>query len=165
MDTGAILLVREVEIGDAETAQELGERLAGVGGELLAETITRLKEGTLQPIPQDEQGASYAPLLKKEDGLIQWGGEAGQIRNQIRGMVPWPIAYTWWGGRRIKVYRGGIGTGRGAPGEIITLTRGIEVACGTGSLIIEELQLEGGRRIGWEEFARGHRLTLGERVG
>ena len=128
------------------------------------ETIKGLKEGPLQPIPPDEKWASYAPLLKKEDGLIQWGGEAGQIRNQIRGMVPWPVAYTWWGGRRIKVYRGGIGTGRGAPGEILSLAGGIEVACGTGSLIIEELQLEGGRKIGWEEFARGHRLTLGERL-
>jgi methionyl-tRNA formyltransferase len=116
-------------------------------------------------MPQDEKGASYAPLLKKEDGLIRWEREAGQIRNQIRGMVPWPAAYTVWGGKRLKVYRGGVGRGQGAPGEIIALARGIEVASGTGSLIIEELQLEGGKRIGVEEFARGHRLTVGERLG
>jgi methionyl-tRNA formyltransferase len=165
MDTGAILLTREVEISVDETAQALGERLAAVGGELLVETIAGLKEGTLQPIPQDENRASYAPLLKKADGLIQWGGEAGQIRNQIRGMVPWPVAHTLWGGRLMKIYKGKIGNGQGAPGEIIALTRGIEVACGTGSLIIDELQLEGGKRIGWEEFARGHRLTPGELLG
>jgi methionyl-tRNA formyltransferase len=116
-------------------------------------------------MPQDEKGASYAPLLKKEDGLIQWGWEAGRIRNQIRGMVPWPVAHTLWGGKRMKVYRGKVGTDQGAPGEIVALTRGIEVACGTGSLIIEELQIEGGKRIGGEEFARGHRLTVGERLG
>jgi methionyl-tRNA formyltransferase len=97
--------------------------------------------------------------------MIQWAGDANRIRNQIKGMVPWPIAFTWWGGRRLKVYRARIGTHTGAPGEVIALARGIEVACGTGSLIIEELQLEGGRRIGGEEFVRGHRLTPGERLG
>jgi methionyl-tRNA formyltransferase len=165
MDTGAVLMTREVEIAEAETAEELGRRLAVVGAELLMETIKALKQGCLQPIAQAEQGVSYAPLLKKADGLIQWEGEAGRIRNQIRGMVPWPIAFTWWGGRRLKVYRGRIGTNTGVPGEVIALAQGIEVACGTGSLIIEELQLEGGRRIGWEEFVRGHRLTPGERLG
>ena len=165
MDTGVILLVREMEIGEDETAQELGERLSHVGGELLVETIKGLKEGTLQPIPQDAKGASYAPLLKKADGLIQWGDKAGQIRNQIRGMVPWPVAHTVWGGKMIKVYKAGIGDGKGTPGEIIALNSGIEAACGTGSLVIGELQLEGGRRIGWEEFIRGHRLTLGGRLG
>jgi methionyl-tRNA formyltransferase len=165
MDTGAILLTREVEIAAAETAQGLGERLAVAGAALLMETIKGLKGGTLQSIPQDEEGVSYAPLLEKEDGLIQWGEKADRIRDQIRGMVPWPVAYAWWAGKRMKVYRGKIGDGTGAPGEIVSLSRGIEVACGTGSLIIEELQLEGGKRIGWEEFVRGHRLTLGERVG
>jgi methionyl-tRNA formyltransferase len=165
MDTGAILLTREVEIGEVETAEELGERLASGGTELLVETLKGLKEGTLQPIPQDEKGASYAPVLKKEDGLIRWGEKASRIMNQVRGMVPWPVAFTWWRKKLVKIYRGEIGTGVGAAGEIIALTRGIEVACGTGSLIVAELQLEGGRRMGGDEFARGHRLIVGERLG
>jgi len=165
MDTGAVLLVREVEIGADETAEELGERLAAIGGELARETIQGLKEQSLHPTPQDEKGASYAPLLKKSDGLIQWEEAAGQIRNQIRGMGPWPTAYTVWGAKRIKVFRASTGKGTGAPGKIISLEGGIEVACGKGSLIIEELQLEGSKKMGWEEFTRGHRLTLGENFG
>jgi methionyl-tRNA formyltransferase len=165
MDTGAILLTREVAIGDAETAEELGKRLAAIGGELVKEAIKGLKEGTVQAKPQDEQGASYAPLLKKADGLIPWQEAPGQITNLIRGMVPWPVAYTMWQGKMLKIYKGRTGGGIGAAGEIISLDSGIEVACGTGSIVIEELQIEGGKRIGWKEFCRGHRLTLGERLG
>jgi len=165
MDTGPLLLTREVAIAEAETAEELGDRLAEIGGELVVEAINGLKAGTLKPTPQDEKGASYAPLFKKTDGLIPWREAAVQIRNRIRGMVPWPVAYTMWRGKMLKVYSGRIGGGSGTPGEIISLDSGIEVASGTGSIIIEELQIEGGKRIGWAEFVRGHRLTRGERLG
>jgi methionyl-tRNA formyltransferase len=165
MDTGAILLVREVEIKEEETAEELGEQLAALGGELARETIQGLNEKGLQPIPQDERGATYAPLLKKSDGQIQWEKEADRIRNQIRGMLPWPVAFTWWKGKRMKLFRSRVGEGAGAPGEITSVKEGIEVACGTGSLFIEELQLEGGKKMGWKEFTRGHQLTLGEKLG
>jgi methionyl-tRNA formyltransferase len=165
MDTGAILLVREVEIGADETAEELGEQLAAIGGELAVETIQGLKGKSLQPIPQDEKRATYAPLLKKTDGLIQWEVEAGRIRNQIRGMLPWPVAFTWLKGKRMKLFRTRVGDGTGTPGEITSVVEGIEVACGQGSLLIEELQLEGGKKMGWEEFTRGHQLTPGEKLG
>lgn len=164
MDTGPILLAREVKIGADVTAEELSEQLAALGGDLAKETIQGLKEKGLQPTPQDEKGATYAPPLKKEDGLIHWE-EADRIRNQIRGMVPWPVAFTWWKGKRIKLFRGRTGDGTGTPGEIISVEGGIEVACGTSSLFIEELQLEGGKKMGWEEFTRGHQLTPGERLG
>jgi methionyl-tRNA formyltransferase len=165
MDTGAILLVREVEIGEDETAEELGEQLAVLGGELVKETIQGLKNKNLKPIPQDEQGATYAPLLKKSDGLIQWEEETARIRNQIRGMLPWPVAFTWWKGKRIKLFKSRVGDVTGTPGEITSVKEGIEVACGQGSLFIEELQLEGGKKMGWEEFTRGHQLTVGEKLG
>jgi methionyl-tRNA formyltransferase len=165
MDTGPLLLTREVEIGQDETAEELGKRLAAIGAELVVEAIKGLKQGTLKPRPQDEQGASYAPLFKKADGLIPWQESALQIRDRIRGMQPWPIAYTMWKEKQIKIFRGRIGEGTGTPGEIISLDRGIEVASGTGSIFIEELQIEGGRRIRCDEFCRGHRLTIGERLG
>jgi methionyl-tRNA formyltransferase len=165
MDTGPLLMAREVEIAEAETAEELGERLAEIGGELITEVINGLKAGTLKPKPQEEKGVSYAPLFKKEDGLIPWQEPASQIRNRIRGMVPWPVAYTLWQGRMLKVYKARIGQGSGLPGEIISLDSGIEVACGEGSIVIEELQIEGGKRIRCAEFCRGHRLTVGERLG
>ena len=103
--------------------------------------------------------------MKKTDGLIQWEEEAGRIKNQIRGMLPWPVAFTWWKGKRMKLFRGRTGDGAGTPGEITVRGGGIEVACGTESLFIEELQLEGGRRMRWEEFTRGHQLTPGEKLG
>jgi methionyl-tRNA formyltransferase len=165
MDTGPLLLTREVEIGQDETAEELGKRLAVIGGELVVEAIKGLKRETLKPRPQDEKGVTYAPLFKKADGLIPWQESALRIRNWIRGMVPWPVAYTMWKGKQIKIYRARISEGTGTPGEIISLDRGIEVACGTGSIVIEELQIEGGRRIRCDEFCRGHRLTVGESLG
>jgi methionyl-tRNA formyltransferase len=165
MDTGPILMAREVGIDPDETAQELGDRLATVGGDLAAETSKGLKGGALQPTPQDEQEVSYAPPLQKADGLIQWEETAEHIRNRIRGMVPWPVAFTWWRGKRIKLFRGKTGDGIGPPGEIISVHGGIAVACGRGSLLVEELQMEGGKRMGGEEFILGHRLTPGERLG
>jgi methionyl-tRNA formyltransferase len=164
MDTGDIFLTKKVEIGPDETTQELGMRLATIGAEVLLETITLLKEGNLHPTPQNNKGVSFAPILKKEDGLIHWEKPAHQIRNQIRGMIPWPVAFTFLREKRLRIYRGMIGNGEGSPGEIISLNGGIEVACGKSSLLIEELQLEGGIKMGWKEFARGHRLTPGERM-
>jgi methionyl-tRNA formyltransferase len=165
MDTGPILFSREVEIKETETAAELGARLAVIGADLLIETLQGIKEQDLQARPQDEREVSYAPLLKKQDGLIRWEEEAERIKNHIRGMVPWPVAYTWWAGKRFKVYQGRVGITGGSPGEIVSLNGGIEVACGTGSVIIETLQLEGGKKVGWAEFIRGHRLTPGTRLG
>lgn len=165
MDTGPILLQQEVAIGEEQTAAELTHRLGELGARLMVETIHGIKDGTLRPIPQDETAASYAPMLKKTDGLINWQEEAHRIRDLIRGMLPWPVAYTTWEGKQMKVFRGTIGTGKGAPGELISLTHGIEVACGKGSIIIEELQLAGGKRLIWDAFLRGHRLTTGERLG
>jgi methionyl-tRNA formyltransferase len=165
MDTGPILFSREVEIKETETAAELGARLAVIGADLLIETLQGIKEQDLQARPQDEREVSYAPLLKKQDGLIRWEEVAERIKNHIRGMVPWPVAYTWWAGKRLKVYQGRVGITGGSPGEIVSLNGGIEVACGTGSVIIETLQLEGGKKVGWSEFIRGHRLTPGTRLG
>ena len=165
MDTGDILLCEEVEIAEDETAEELGERLAALGATVLLKTIEQLKQDTLTPTPQDQKGGSYAPILRKEDGFIHWDQDAHRIRNQIRGMVPWPVAFTFWEGKRLKVYRAKPGSGKGDPGAILALTPAIEVACGQNSLFIEELQIEGARRMGWEEFVRGRRLTVGERLG
>jgi len=162
MDTGDILLQEEVAIGEDETAEELAGRLAEKGADLLVEALRRLKAGTPQRVAQDHARATMAPMLKKEDGRIDWGKDADTLRNQVRGLQPWPLAFTTWKNKRITVYRATKGTGSGVPGRILSLDNGIEVACGTDSVIIKDLQLEGSRRMGWKDFVRGRTLTAGD---
>ncbi|HIE39648.1 MAG TPA: methionyl-tRNA formyltransferase [Anaerolineae bacterium] len=164
MDSGPILLQRRVQIGEGETASELLGRLAELGAELLLETLKRWRRGEIEPRPQREEEATFAPKLRKEDGLIDWKREAREINNLIRGVQPWPGAYTFLKGKHLKVHRAKVGSGRGEPGEVISLKDGIEVACGKGSLLLEEVQLEGRRRVRWEEFLRGYPLSTGERL-
>jgi methionyl-tRNA formyltransferase len=165
MDTGDILLSEEVPIEDDETAEELAPRLAAVASRLLLQTLERWKEGSLAPIPQNHARATYAPLLKKDDGLIRWEQDAETIRNQVRGMIPWPVAYTLWKGKRLRVYRTRTAAGEGTPGRVLSVDDGVEVACAQGSLRVDELQLEGSRRMHWEEFLRGRPLTNGDYLG
>ena len=165
MDSGPILLQRRVRIGEGETASELLGRLAELGAELLLETLKRWRRGEIEPRPQREEEATFAPKLRKEDGLIDWKREAREINNLIRGAQPWPGAYTFLRGKLLKVHRARVGSGRGEPGEVISLEEGIEVACGEGSLLLQEVQLEGRRRVLWEDFLRGYPLSIGERLG
>ena len=165
MDTGPILLQREVPIGEDETAEELCRRLSELGANLLLETIRRWRGGEIRPTPQGEEGATYAPMLKKGDGLLRWDRTARELRNQIRGMLPWPGSYTFWRGKRLILHRARLGEGKGRAGEVISTREGIEVACGEGSLIVEELQMEGKRKMRWDEFLRGHSLRVGEVLG
>ncbi len=166
MDSGPVLLQRRVEIHEDETAPELLARLADLGGELLLETIRRWRKGELVPQPQRDEEATYAPRLERSHGLIDWKRKAGEIKNLVRGLQPWPSAYTFLKGKLLKVFRARLGDGsRGEPGEVVSLRGGIEVACGEGSLVITELQLEGRRRMSAEEFLRGHPLRVGDKLG
>ncbi len=105
MDTGDMLLKKEVEITDDMTAGELYEILARVGAEVLRETLVKIREGTLERVPQKEEEATYAPMLKKEDGLIDWTRDAVQVHNLVRGTNPWPGAYTFYKGDRLRVWK------------------------------------------------------------
>ncbi len=174
MDAGDILLARRVAIGPTETAEELGERLSIIGAELLSETLARLQEGRLTPRPQDHSQATFAPRLKKEDGKIDWGKGATQIFNAIRGMVPWPGAYSIFRGKKVILWRGELceaPAGKelpiGVPGEIVALAkRGIAVQCGEGvHLMVDELQPESRRRMRAVDFVNGYRVKAGERFG
>lgn len=165
MDTGPILLSERVFIRDEETAGELAERLADVGAGLLLRTIEGVRSGSIKPIPQDHSQATYAPLLKKEDGHIDWGKGTEDIRNLVRGMSPWPGAYTYWQGRRMNIYKGRIkGDGvKDRPGTVLRASLdGIEVATGRGIFVITELQPEGKRRMGASDFIRGHSVEEGD---
>jgi len=164
MDTGDILLQEEVPIGHETTCEILHDRLATLGARLLSRTLEKMKAGEIQPVPQDPSKATYAPPLKKEDGLIRWEKEAGEIDRQIRAFNPWPGAFTKWGDRLLKVFGGGIRqrTPSGKPGEVVWVGLDfIEVETGKDSYLIEEVQLEGRKRMTIREFLSGHSLSVG----
>jgi len=168
MDTGDILLAEEVEIGDDDTAQSLNDRLARVGANLIIKAMDQLKSGTLRPIPQDHREATYAPLLKKEDGLIDWGRDARDIFNRIRGFNPWPGAFTYLRGLRLKIFSGKIITGevRERAGKVVQCgPEGVKVTTGKDYLLIEEVQLEGRKRMSIREFLIGNEIPPGTQMG
>ncbi len=170
LDTGAMLLKSETEIAPEENALELGARLAARGADLLVETLAGLEAGTIAAEKQDESLATWAPLLKKEDGVIDWAQAASAIHNRVRGLQPWPGAQTTFRGQPLHVWKARTGaavyTGEHA-GEYgkVTGTRPLVVACGEGSLELLEVQLEGRKRISAADFANGQRLTENEKLG
>jgi methionyl-tRNA formyltransferase len=166
LDTGDMLLKRTTPIDPDEDTSSLHNRLSGIGAELLAETLDLAAQGLLVPEKQDDTLTCYAPMLKKEDGLIDWGKDAPGIKNLVRGMTPWPGAFTYLEDKLIKVYRVQSALGSGSPGEVLAAGRdGIEVACGEGSVLIHELQLEGKKRLPAAEFLAGCKLTPGAVLG
>jgi len=165
LDSGPILLQEKLPIQDEETYSSLLEKLSHLAARLTLKTLEEMGKGTLIPIPQDHQKACYTKKIDRSLALINWNRPAKEVWNKVRALEGWPCAYTFWQGKLLKIWRASLGEGRGEPGTIIGLKEGIEVACSEGSLIIKELQLEGGKRMGSSEFLRGHRLDLGERVG
>jgi methionyl-tRNA formyltransferase len=164
MDTGDILLQSEVPIGNEMTCGLLHDRLATLGAELLSKTLEKMKAGKIRPIPQDHSKATYAPPLKKEDGYIHWEKEAGAIDRQIRAFNPWPGAFTKWGDRLLKVLGGKIRerVPSGKPGEVVWVGSDfIEVETGKNSYLIDEIQLEGRKRMTIREFLSGHAIGVG----
>jgi methionyl-tRNA formyltransferase len=162
LDTGDMLLIRSIPIGDAETASDLHDRLAPLGATTMAETLDLLRNGQLRPEKQDDSQTCYAPMLKKELGAIDWTQDAIAIHRLIRGVTPWPGAYSALDGKMLKVLRARVNDGSGAPGTVIAAARnGLEVACGQGSIIIEELQLEGKKRLPAADFLAGYKVAPG----
>ena len=164
MDTGDMLLQERVEIRPDDTAGTLALRLAEVGGRLLVETLRQLKAGTLSPQPQDPSLATMAPLLKKEDGLIDWTLPAQDIANRVRGLSPWPGAYTFVNGERWILWRVGLSEeSQGVvAGTVTQVTKDrVEVATGRGTIQIVEIQPSNSRRMTMIQYLAGHRLTQG----
>ncbi len=172
MDTGPMLAKRATPIGDEETAPELSTRLAHIGAELVSETLPRIERCEIPPLPQDHGEATYAPMLKREDGLIDWRMSAGGIANRVRAFQPWPGTYTNFRGGRLIIWRAydaPFPTDAGVapePGTILNISEaGITVACGASTpLLIEDVQVEGKRRMSAREFANGARLKDGDQV-
>ena len=169
VDTGVMLLQEAIPIAPDDTAGTLSARLAELGGRLLVETITRLKTGTLVPHAQDASQATLAPLLKKEDGAINWALPAVALANRIRGLSPWPGAYTHLtGGDRWTIWRALVlpGPGTESPGTIVAVTtKAIHVATGEGILAVTELQPANSRRMAVSQYLAGHPVAVGVRLG
>jgi methionyl-tRNA formyltransferase len=166
MDTGEMLLKAETEIGPEENAVELGRRLSMMGAELLVKTLDGLAAGTIAGEKQDNDQATYAPLLKKEDGALDWARPAQEIHNRVRGLQPWPGAYTEFRGHTLHLWRTrALDTaGTPAPGSVLSI-RPLLVQCGSGSLELLEVQMEGRKRVPAGDFANGQRLTENETLG
>jgi methionyl-tRNA formyltransferase len=168
LDTGPILLSRATPIGPEETTPELEARLAVLGGALLVETIDRLAKGTVSPVPQDHAAATHAPILRKEDGRIDWKATADAIARRVRGLQPWPGTTTSWAGSDLKILRAtpAGADDSGEPGMILATDDGLRVACGgQTALRVLEVQPASRRAMSAAAFAAGARLRPGARLG
>ena len=166
MDTGDMLLKKEVGIKDDENSEQLSEKLSVIGAELLMETLEKLEKDELSPEKQSDAEATYAPIIKKDIGKIDWEKSAGEINNLIRGTQPWPGAFTTYGGKNLKIFKAKLDITEGEPGKVIQSENGkLIVGAGKNSLDILELQLEGGKRLLTEQFLMGNKLIKGTELG
>ena len=169
LDTGDILLQRELEIGHDETAPELMGRLSLSGSELLSETLENLNN--IKPRKQDDAAASFAPIMRREDGLIEWNKPAFEIRNRIRGFQPFPSSFGFYKGQRITIWKAKAADRSGStvelPGTVVsTENKLLTVCCGLRSVLeIEEVQPEGKRRMSAADFINGSRVKPGDILG
>jgi methionyl-tRNA formyltransferase len=181
MDTGAIVSRETTPIRPEDNAQTLHDRLAQLGAELLVKTIPAYVSGKIKPQPQPIEGVSHAPKIKKQDGRIVWTQPAHVVWNRVRGLVPWPGAFTFLPTRKsaeekvvgttgapnlLKIWEAEVIEGSGSPGEILHVdNQGIVIGCGAGALRVLMLQREGGRRMNAREFLAGYPLQIGEKLG
>jgi len=167
LDTGDILLQRSTAIGSDETAIALMERLSVVGAELLSETLRELD--SLKPVKQDTDLASLAPIMKKEDGLIDWKSSATEIADRVRGFQPFPTAYTYFQSKRLTLWQAGATESASdsfSLGEVVEAkSNQLTISCGFGLLKIGELQLEGKKRMSTRDFLNGVKLKIGDSLG
>lgn len=165
LDTGDMLLKKEVEIKEDETAGELHDRLMEYGADLLIETLEGIEKNTIIPQKQDDSKSSYAPMLSKELGHIDWNQDSSCIYNLIRGVIPWPGAYSYYNEKMIKIWKAEKENSgdHGKPGEILEVSsKGIKVACKTDSIVIKEIQEVGGKKMDISSYLNGHDVKKGE---
>jgi methionyl-tRNA formyltransferase len=166
MDTGPILLQREVALAADETASSLHDRLAPLGAEALLVALEGVAAGTLQSTPQPESGVTLAPMLAKEDGRVDFTRPAAEVDCWIRGMDPWPGAFSALDGERLKLFRSRRAVGVGRPGEVLAVdSRGLLVACGSDAIFVGELQLAGRKRLSTTALLAGRPIPTGTLLG
>jgi len=178
LDTGDILMQREMSVGMNDTSETLGPNLAAMGADLMVETLSGLKSGIVRPTPQDDSRSTLAPILKKEDGRMDFTRSAEDLFNRLRGFQPWPGAFTVFKGKTLQVHRAYPSQSAATltPGEIVVEGTRLLVGCannnenakdrGTGAALeLIEIQLEGKRRMTAQEFINGYRPQSGDRLG
>jgi methionyl-tRNA formyltransferase len=168
LDTGAILLQREIEVRDDDTSITLAPRLAQIGAELLIETLFGLQQGSVEAVPQDDALATLAPILKKEDGQVDFTRTAEEIHNRLRGFQPWPGANTQFRGKGLKLVA--VQPVRGVPvlasGELLIFGDQLLVGCGAETTLeLIQVQPEGKKSISAREFLNGYHPASGDRMG
>lgn len=167
LDTGDILTQKEILIAQEETGESLFEKLSVLGAKLLVETLDGIWRGDVAKRKQDDSLSTYARMLKKEDGRIDWSKTSKQIEQQIRGMNSWPSAYTMWNGKTLKIWKAqwNQSVHAHAPGTILTVEKeSVSIACGEGVIRITELQLEGKKRMAVKDFLLGYHMEEGSRL-
>jgi methionyl-tRNA formyltransferase len=168
MDTGEMLLQEELAIGPKETAPEVAARLSEAGAPLMARTLRELRDSTLTGRAQNHAEASLAPMLKREDGLIDWTQSAQAIFNRMRGFAPWPGTFSEFRGQTCHLWGEPVSNevADASPGTLLQLKGGLRVVCGQGSVLqLSSVKLEGRKQVSAAEFANGARLQVGERLG
>ena len=164
LDTGDILVQRSTPITPEENAVDLMGRLSTVGAEVLIETLSTLRD--LQPQPQDHSAATFAPMMKKEDGLIDWSRPAVEIANRVRGFQPFPTSFTYERGTRLTIWSASAGEGSGRPGEVMAAAGDeLAIGCGDGILRVSEIQPEGKRRLPVRDYLNGAKIAVGDKLG
>lgn len=171
LDTGDILFQEKVAIGPQETGESLYEKLAELGGQMIVRYLPSIESGDINPVPQDDERSSYAPMLRKEMGEIDWTMPAAQIERRLRGMLPWPGAYTKLDGHVLKVWKAEVAepeqdAGPVLPGTVLYTDKSrICVRTGDGVLALLEVQAEGKKRMGTDAFLRGTKIPAGTLLG
>lgn len=162
MDTGPVIDRAELPIAPDDTSATLHDKLALLGGDVLRRSLGRYVDGALEPVPQATEGVVMAPMIKKEDGRLDWAKPAVVLERRLRAFTPWPGAFCTFDGKLLKVTRARAAGGQGAPGTVLAAgPEGVEVACAEGSLVLLELQPEGKRAMTAREFLAGRALQAG----
>ena len=165
LDTGDILLQREMPIGATDTAETLAPALAAAGADLIVETLRALQAGRIEARPQDDSQASLAPIMKKEDGRIDFQLSAPEIRNRMRGFQPWPGVFTSFRGKNLHLWDAALSERSLVPGELLAEDDRLFIGCAEGALEVLEVQLEGKKRMAARDFMHGYRPQTGEKLG
>jgi methionyl-tRNA formyltransferase len=166
LDTGPVYIREAIAIEPADTAQTLHDRLAALGAGMVRRHLDDILSGALLPAPQEDAAATYAPMIKKEEGELDWGEPAVALERRVRAMTPWPGAYTWWQGARLRVIAASPRpeTTPDGPGAVRRMDGDIVVGTGTGSLQLLEVQPAGGRVMAVDAFVHGHPDFVGSRL-
>ncbi|MBO7214856.1 MAG: methionyl-tRNA formyltransferase [Clostridia bacterium] len=163
VDSGDILMQSKLEIMPEETAGELFDRLSVLGAGAIVSALDGIERGEITPVQQDHSKATHVKMIKKEDGVIDFNKSATDIKNLIRGFNPWPIAFTKYEGKTLKIFKASVLDKSGVAGEVLSVENGITVATANGAIVLEEVQLEGSKRMSAKEFLLGHKIPVGYR--